>query len=64
MLLRKLAQPTSSSRRWRFEREQPNLTSYGGSIAVGTPAVCRGKGDVQQQRNVYGGRTAVGTLAV
>ena len=45
-----------------FKKGEQQLTSCGGHIVVGTPAVCRG--NVQQQLTSSGGSIAVGTLVV
>ena len=63
-VLEEPGQPKMPWRRWRCKKGEQHLTSCGGRIAVGTPAVCRERGDVQQHLTSYGGRIAVGTLAV
>ena len=45
-----------------FKKGRQQLTSCGGSIAVDTPGVSRGRGDVQQHLKPSSGSMAVGTL--
>ena len=54
----------AGAERVMFLWKQQPLKSCGRSIAEYTPAVSRGRGDIQQQLKSYRGRIAVGILAV